>query len=305
MRTSILALAALLVAGTTLALPAEAGATSKSPTYYVSLGDSYSVGYQPTKGSTPGYTVPVAKATHLTLVNFGCGGATTSSILNTVGCPDVLPHTKGGQTYPTTTQIAAAEAFITAHKGHIGLITVSIGGNDVTSCATSSNPIVCVGTAVQGIKTNVTALAGDLRSAAGSKVPIIGSTYPDVILGSYVYPTHPASPTAIKLAKASVTAFKALINPALSKAYGSAKGSLVDVTAASGGYGPLTKMVKTKRWGRIPLPVHRVCHLTWFCTKGQHPRQDVGVQPDRQAHRVEVQRGEAEVTLPAGGRRVR
>ncbi len=115
MRTSLLAIAALLVAGATLALPAEAGAASKSPTYYVSIGDSYSVGYQPTKGATPGYTVPVAKSTHLTLVNFGCGGATTSSILNTVGCPDVLPNTKGGQTYPTTTQIAAADAFIAAH----------------------------------------------------------------------------------------------------------------------------------------------------------------------------------------------
>jgi lysophospholipase L1-like esterase len=268
MRTPILAIAALLVAGTTVALPMQAGAATKSPTYYVSLGDSYAVGYQPDMGSTPGYTVPVAKATHLTLVNFGCGGATTSSILNTVGCPDVLPHTKGGQTYPTTTQIAAADAFITAHKGHIGLITVSIGGNDVTSCATQANPISCVGTAVKSITTNVTALAGDLRAAAGPKVPLIGSTYPDVILGSYVYPTHPASPAAISLAKLSVTAFKSLINPALSKAYGSAKGSLVDVTAATGAYGSLKQTVKTVAYGRIPVPVHKVCHLTWFCKKG-------------------------------------
>jgi lysophospholipase L1-like esterase len=268
MRNSILALAALLVGGSTLVLPVEAGAAATSPTYYVSLGDSYAVGYQPGKGSTPGYTVPVAKATHLTLVNFGCGGATTSSIVNDVGCPDVLPHTTGGRTYPTTTQIAAADAFLTAHKGHIGLITVSIGGNDVTGCATQANPIDCVGTAVKSITTNVTTLAGDLRAAAGPTVPIIGSTYPDVILGSYVYPKHPAPPGTISLAKLSVTAFKGLINPALSKSYASAKGSLVDVTAATGAYGPLTKTVKTKRYGRIPVPVDKVCHLTWFCKKG-------------------------------------
>jgi lysophospholipase L1-like esterase len=268
MRTSILAIAALVVGGSTLVLPVAAGAATKSPTYYVSLGDSYAVGYQPGKGSTPGYTVPVAKKTHLTLVNFGCGGATTSSIINAVGCPDVLPHTTGGQTYPTTTQIAAADAFITAHKGHIGLITVSIGGNDVTSCATQANPISCVGTAVQSIKTNVTTLAGDLRTAAGPTVPIIGSTYPDVILGSYVYPKHPAPPATVSLAKLSVTAFKSLINPALSKSYASAKGSLVDVTSATGAYGPLTKTVKTKRYGRIPVPVEKVCHLTWFCKEG-------------------------------------
>ena len=110
-------------------------------TYYVSVGDSYSVGYQPTLGATSGYTGYVAKKTHLTLVNFGCGGATTTSIIDTVGCPDNLPHTAGAVLYPTTTQAAAAEAFITAHRGHIGLITVSIGGNDVTACGAAANPI--------------------------------------------------------------------------------------------------------------------------------------------------------------------
>ena len=56
--------------------------------YYVSLGDSYSVGYQPspTPGATAGYTAYVAQQTHLKLVNFGCGGATTVSILHTNGC---------------------------------------------------------------------------------------------------------------------------------------------------------------------------------------------------------------------------
>ena len=159
----------------------------------------------------------------LALVNFGCGGATTTSLVSSVGCPDVLPHTTGGVTYPTTTQEAAALSFLNAHKGHIGLITVSIGGNDVTACASQANPIPCVATAVAGITKNVTSLAAALRTAAGPKVPLIGLTYPDVILGSYVYPTHPASASAVSLAKLSVVAFKSLINPALTKAYGSAQ----------------------------------------------------------------------------------
>ena len=144
-----------------------AQAATKSKTYYVSLGDSYSVGYQPGRGATPGYTVVVAKATRLTLVNFGCGGATTTSLVSSVGCPDVLPHTAGGVTYPTTTQEAAALSFLNAHRGHIGLITVSIGGNDVTACASQANPIPCVATAVAGITKNVTSLAAALRAAAG------------------------------------------------------------------------------------------------------------------------------------------
>ena len=122
MRTKIVALVALVTVGT-LALPTVAQARSRpsSPTYYVSLGDSYSVGYQPGLGATPGYTAYVAARTRLKLVNFGCSGATTTSILDSLGCSIVLPDTIGGVTYPSTTQAAAAEAFITAHHGHIGL----------------------------------------------------------------------------------------------------------------------------------------------------------------------------------------
>ena len=210
----------------------------------------------------------VAKATRLTLVNFGCGGATTTSLVSSVGCPDVLPHTAGGVTYPTTTQETAALSFLNAHRGHIGLITVSIGGNDVTACASQANPISCVSTAVAGITKNVTSLAAALRSAAGPKVPLIGLTYPDVILGSYVYPSHPASAAALSLAKLSVVAFKSLINPALTKAYGSAQGSLVDVTKATGAYVPLTRTVRSRTYGTIPAAVASVCTLTWFCAQG-------------------------------------
>ena len=266
-RTRVLAVAAV-AALATLALPGAAQARTPATRYYVSLGDSYSVGNQPGLGSTPGYTVYVANKTHLTLVNFGCGGATTTSILDAVGCPDVLPHTAGGVTYPTTTQIAAAEAFLTAHRGHIGLITVSIGGNDVTSCALKANPISCVAAAVSGIATNVTALASDLRTAAGPTVPIIGLTYPDFVLGVYVWPSLPPSAAAVTLAKVSVTAFKVLINPALSKAYAQSKAAFVDVTAATGAYGSLTRTVHTEAYGTIPVPVAAVCALTWFCASG-------------------------------------
>jgi len=257
-----------LVAVGMVALPAAAQASKATPTYFVSLGDSYSVGYQPGLGATPGFTAYVKKKSHLTLVNFGCAGATTTSILSTVGCPDVLPHTASAVPYPTTTQAASAEAFITAHRGHIGLITVSIGGNDVTACASQANPLPCVTAAVASITANVTTLAVALRAAAGPNVPLIGLTYPDVILGDYVYPSVPATPARIALAKLSVVAFKSLVNPALTTAYAHGNGVLVDVTAATGAYGSLTRTVRYKPYGRIPVPVSKVCTLTWFCKKG-------------------------------------
>ena len=89
-----------------------------------------------------------------------------------------------------------------------------------------------------------------------------------MILGSYVYPTQPPSASRISLAKLSVVAFKSLINPALSKAYASANGSLVDVTAATGAYTSLTRTVRVRPYGAIPVPVATVCTLTWFCSQG-------------------------------------
>ena len=267
-----LALSGLVAAGLA-ALPGAAQASvvpsAAKPTYYVSVGDSYSVGYQPGVGATTGYTGYVAKKTHLTLANFGCGGATTTSIIDTVGCPDVLPHTAGAHLYPTTTQAAAAEAFITAHRGQIGLITVSIGGNDVTALrpASESGPRAWPRPWPR-IDKNVTTLATGLRSAAGPKVPLIGLTYPDVFLGAYVYPAPPPTAARMALAAASVVAFKSLINPALSKAYAAAGGAFVDVTAATGAYTPLTSTVTVAPYGTIPRAVARVCTLTWYYAVG-------------------------------------
>ena len=55
------ALVFVLASTAPVVLPQAAQAAGRrAPTYYVSLGDSYSVGYQPGIGATPGYTVYVA-----------------------------------------------------------------------------------------------------------------------------------------------------------------------------------------------------------------------------------------------------
>ena len=65
---SVVAAAAALIAPALLATCSA----STSPTYYVSLGDSYAVGYQPspTPGATGGYTAVVTASTHMRLANF-------------------------------------------------------------------------------------------------------------------------------------------------------------------------------------------------------------------------------------------
>lgn len=245
--------------------------------YYVSLGDSYAAGFQPTGPKGVGHTttngsayqlpgLASARGYHLTLVNFGCGGATTESMLHSRGCPLLGP---GAPHYPKQSQAAAAEAFLTGHPGKIGLVTVSIGGNDLTACATSPDPIGCVSKALTTINTDLGVLLPALRAAAGPDVPIVGTTYPDVILGDYLS----ANPASKSLASVSVAAFMSLINPALEKDYAAVGASFVDVTSATGAYTPFSQTTNLAPYGTIPVAVAKVCQLTFFCQyQDIHPR---------------------------------
>ena len=106
------------------------------------------------------------------------------------------------------------------------------------------------------------------RTAAGPHIPLIGLTYPDVILGGYVYPSQPATASRISLAKLSVVVFKSLINP------GAVQGLRIGQRKVGGrdcgdGCVHLTHP-------NSPSPTLRhhpgagrgVCTLTWFCSQG-------------------------------------
>jgi hypothetical protein len=122
---------------------------------------------------------------------------------------------------------------------------------------------------VKIIDKNLSILLSGLRAAAGPKVPIVGTTYPDVILGLDLS----KSASSRSLARLSVVAFKDLINPALKKQYTAVGGTFVDVTAATGAYGPLTATTDLPPYGTIPVPVAKVCELTFFCQyQDIHPR---------------------------------
>lgn len=260
-----------------LALPSAAQAAKPKRSYYVSLGDSYAAGYQAT-GQDEGRTTRNGFAYQLVgkarkrghrfeLVNFGCGGETSRSILKRkTRCAGLGP---GGEKYAGRTQAAAAERFLRRHRGEIGLITVSIGGNDVTACARAADPIACVGPALEDVKANGKALLKRLRRAAGTKTRIVGITYPDVILGSWVSGVQADR----DLATLSVAAFKSLLNPALKEIYRSVGGRFVDVTAATDAYRPLEQTTTLAPYGEIPIAVAKVCQLTYYCQyRDIHPR---------------------------------
>jgi len=299
------AVAAGLVAGGLLVAPrSSTAATSVSVAkpIYISIGDSYSVGYQNSAlGNTSGFTGYVAKMERYQLENFGCDGATTGSLFTQIGCPPGGSAATDGVPYPTSSQVQAVLDFIAApaNAGKVKLVTVSIGGNDVTGCASNSDPIGCVSAAAKGIRQNVTNMVTQLVSAltanGDSSAHIIGTTYPDVFLGNYV---APVGSTNKRQAVQSKLAFDFLINPALKKSYTRvARGGFVNVTRAP--YGVATAGADTGSFDNttfaytgpraplrgfgnaVPAPVVEVCTITWFCdpstfgdihanTKGYH-----------------------------------
>jgi lysophospholipase L1-like esterase len=273
----VVAAVALLIAAAPLgAASASNHAVSprSSPLYYVALGDSYAEGYQPgfANGSETlhGYTNQVAplvaKRHVLILKNFGCGGATSSSILLSVGCP-VGALANNGVAYLTTTQAASALVFIATHRGKIGLITVSIGGNDFDLCGLAPVPQTCLAAAMPLMQANIETLVAELRTVAGPKVPMIATSYPDVLLGEAV-----ANPPNLGLAQLSLVAYAAIITPTLTTAYATQHVDFIDVATATGAFTPLAQTTTLAPYGVIPVAVADVCTMTWFCTKGDiHP----------------------------------
>ncbi|HEX6360156.1 GDSL-type esterase/lipase family protein [Actinophytocola sp.] len=259
--------------------PTSATTTSSAPPaerVYVSLGDSYATGYRPADagaaaGATrDGFASLVAERSDLRLINVACSGATSESLRDEPGCAPFnraidAPDPAG------RTQIDAAVEALRAHAGDVGLVTVVIGGNDLTPCArasTVSAAASCASRAVTEVRTNLAAILPALREAAGD-APIVGLTYPDVFLGAWVSPDFPDGQN---LARLSVPLFRDFFNTALEAEYEKIGATFVDITDTTGGYEPLTELTQDPTYGPIPAPVAKVCELTYFCEQTDvHP----------------------------------
>ncbi len=254
-----------------LMLPTPATASSRQssgPYYYLSLGDSLATGDYST-----GIVTDLASDIPLTLENFGCGGATTATILTGIGCPYNGGATVDAVAYPSESQIAAAVAFIKAHPGQVKLITIDIGANDYAQCVvTLSPPSSCVQATVPGISANITDMASQLRQAAGPSTEIFGMT--DLVDALSYWLNVPGGKP---LAKDWISEFKNTLIPTLTTAYATAKIPLINIVADSGAYQPLTRLVKYPPYGKIPLAIARGCELILMCSsdnQNAHPTEE-------------------------------
>lgn len=261
MRRSALVMASLVALSACTATPPAPlpAPTSSAPPpveqVYVSIGDSYATGFGP-NGTGESFASIIAKQSELKLVNLACNGATSADLATKPACgPDAAGRT----------QLDAAVQALRGRK--VALVTVVIGGNDLTPCALSQEPLVCANQTLTGIRANVAATLTKLREAAPD-ARIVGLTYPDVFLGAWV---NPSFPNGKNLARLSVSMFENF-NGVLKAEYGNFKAGFADVTKATDAYRPLTETTQDPKYGQIPAPVAKVCTLTYFCDRTDvHP----------------------------------
>jgi lysophospholipase L1-like esterase len=255
------AVAAAVTACSGSATSAGSHAKPVPASYYLALGDSLSQGVQPAATGasveTPqGYPDQLYAALHprhpgLRLIKLGCPGETSSTMIDGGICR-----------YPGGSQLAAAVAFLRAHRGHLFLITIDIGANDLEDCGSQQNLIKvlsCFVTDVPGAVSRLATIMARLRTAAGPSVRMVGMSYYLPALAEW---RDGSSGQAI--AKLSER-LEAGYNDLLEHVYADHGARVANVFGAfdTGDFGD---QVTSTGIGKVPRNVALLCRWTWECT---------------------------------------
>jgi len=244
--------------------PGQAPVTG--PRYYVALGDSLSQGVQPdaSGSSSPThdgypdriYSVLRSHAPDWRLIKLGCSGETTHSMIHGGSCR-----------YPAGSQLAQAERFLRAHRRHIGLVTIDIGANDPNSCllggAQFSKILKCMGDSVTLTLSDLRSIMAGIRSAAGSKVPILAMSYYVPELAGWLG-GRTGQEVAV-LTERLVAGYNRLLNP-IYRHYGARVANVFGAFHS----GDFTDHVRVAPYGVLPRNVATICEWTWSCAS--YPR---------------------------------
>ena len=261
--------AAVVAAPTAGAL--RSGVKVVAPAYYVAVGASEAVGYQPVPGqrhgapSGRGYAEDLARIEArrwpgLALIELGCPGIDSVAALtgDSPGLPGVT--SAGGPArchYPQGSEVATAVQLIRQRHGRTVLVTVDLGFNDVWPCLRhDSVDQACVSTGLQQLGTSLPVILHRLRAAGGPHMLIVGLEHSDPYLAETLR-GHAA------FARASETVIDQM-NSELAAIYTGAGALVADVPVT---YGTDDKTpVQLPGYGAVAAGVGRVCALTWMCT---------------------------------------
>jgi len=265
-----MALRALLL-GLAAALSVSDGAAAAPARYHLSLGDSLARGVQPGPDgravrTRQGYGPIVARSRGLALVELGCPGETAVT----------MSESGGPCRYRSGSQLRAAEAFLRRHRGRVGLVTISIGGNDVLRCGSLSgvDPACAAGRASDAAA-RASAVVRRLRRASGG-VRIVGLTYSNPFLGLYLRGEEGRGRALASVALADY------FNGGLRRAYSRAGARTADVAGAFGS-SELGRIEPGPGGAPVPVAVARVCRLSWACAP---PPRGPDIHPNAEGYRV-------------------
>jgi lysophospholipase L1-like esterase len=246
---------------------------STPATYYLALGDSLSQGVQPDAAGTSvptgqGYPDQLYAVLHrsqpvLQLVKLGCPSETTATMIHGGIC-----RYRGGS------QLAAAVAFLSAHRGHVALVTIDIGANDPEDCGKSAGLralTACIGTNLPEAIGNLGTIVTRLRAAAGPDVRMVGMSYYLPALAEWLNGIMGQGVAWVSERLA------AEYNDALDRAYATSGVRVANVFAAfeTSDFG---NRMAVPGVGTVPRNVARICQWTWACTSpprgpNQHANQ--------------------------------
>ena len=267
------AVAAALAVAAVVTFTSCSGPSKPRPaSYYLALGDSLSRGVQPDAAgasveTSQGYPDLVYARLRrdypaLKLVQLGCPGETTKTMIHGGICR-----------YAAGSQLAAAVAFLRAHRGHTVLVTIDIGANDPEDCGwTSLRTIMhCVGTDFPDAISNLGTILARVRAAAGPDVRMVGMSYylPSLAQWRNGLPGEAVAWLSEKLA----VGYNDLLDNAYAK-------SDVRVANVFGAFqtSDFSGHVTVPGLGTVPRNVALICQWTWECASpprgpNQHANQ--------------------------------
>lgn len=232
------------------------------PAFYLAIGASGSLGYQPmgqlggrehaTKVSYTNdlVTIEAKHGVKLSLKQIGCAGETMASMLTAID-----------HCYPTSNgQLSQAVSFLKAHASEVGLVTIDLGFNDVRKCLTHPKiDHVCANAGLAGVRGSMPKVLSALQAAAGPHVQFVGLLIDDPFLAHYLGGAS-GRPDSTFTLQTTLT-----LNQILSADFGQAKIPVADVETA------FKTKDQTPRslagFGTVPTNVATVCELTWMCHK--------------------------------------
>ncbi|HTT58677.1 MAG TPA: SGNH/GDSL hydrolase family protein [Acidimicrobiales bacterium] len=243
----------------------RAGADSTSALdtsgFYLDLGASASVGYQPTlsdphgEATAEGYANDLVsyeanRGVTLALTELGCPGESTSTMISG---EDSCYRGAGSQ-------LSDAVSFLQDHQAEQGLVTIDLGFNDFHPCLIDA-PLTqsCVGENIEDLNTQLPYIVGVLRAAAGPHVSFVGLGHYDPYVADAIHGL--AGEDFANRSKGVV----GRLNATLSSIYSAAEIQFAEVSNYFDA--PSRARVHMVGVGDVSSDVLQVCDLTWMCAK--------------------------------------